>query len=125
MWRAAFIRWIPKSRLCPTCARTYGSDSVHGNDAFFGSKVQRQQGDGSEFDALRDYAPGMDPRSIDWKHSARHRSLLSKEFQTERNHQIVLAFDTGQLMSEHLGAIPAGSWCQRGPVAGLRIVEVG
>jgi len=68
--------------------------------AMFGSKVQRQRGEGSEFDRLREHAPGLDNRFIDWKHSARHRKLLSKEFRTERNHQVVLAFDTGHLMVE-------------------------
>ena len=75
-------------------------------DAPFGMKAQKQQGDGSEFDSLRDYVPGLDHRSIDWKHSARHRELVCKEFRTERNHQIVLAFDTGHLMSEPMDGIP-------------------
>ena len=75
-------------------------------DALFGVKVQYQQGTGSEFDALRDYMPGFDHRSIDWKHSARHRRLVCKEYRTERNHQIVLAIDTGQLMSEPVDGIP-------------------
>lgn len=75
-------------------------------DAPFGIKSQKQQGDGSEFDALRDYVPGLDRRSIDWKHSARHRSLVCKEFRTERNHDIILAFDTGHLMSEPMVGIP-------------------
>jgi len=70
--------------------------------AFYGIKPQRQQGEGSEFEALREYVPGLDPRSIDWKHSARHMSLVCKEFRSERNHQVVLAFDTGHLMSEPL-----------------------
>ncbi|NIA71814.1 DUF58 domain-containing protein [Pelagibius litoralis] len=74
-------------------------------NAFYGIKAQRQQGEGSEFEALRDYVPGLDHRSIDWKHSARHRNLVCKEFRTERNHQIVLAFDTGHLMSEPLQGI--------------------
>ena len=43
---------------------------------------------------------GFYNRFIDWKRSARHRKLLSKEFRIERNHQIVLAFDTGHLMLE-------------------------
>lgn len=75
-------------------------------EAIFGIKVQRQKGAGTEFEALRDYAPGLDNRFIDWKHSARHRKLLCKEFETERNHQIILAFDTGYLMMEPLEAIP-------------------
>ena len=45
-------------------------------------------------------------RDIDWKHSARHRKLLCKEFRTERNHQVVLAFDTGYLMREPIEGMP-------------------
>ncbi len=75
-------------------------------DALFGVKVQLQHGSGTEFDALRDYMPGLDHRSIDWKHSARHHKLVCKEFRTERNHQIILAFDTGHLMSSPLEGIP-------------------
>jgi uncharacterized protein (DUF58 family) len=48
----------------------------------------------------------MDHRAMDWKHSARHRKLVCKEFRAERNHQIVIAVDTGYLMSEPLGGIP-------------------
>jgi len=74
-------------------------------EATFGIKVQQQRGEGAEFDSLRDYAPGLDNRFIDWKHSARHRKLLCKEFKTERNHQIVLSFDTGYLMREPVDGI--------------------
>lgn len=74
-------------------------------DAMLGVKAQRELGTGSEFDALRDYMPGLDRRTIDWKHSARHCRLVSKEFRTERNHQVILAFDTGHLMQEPLAGI--------------------
>jgi uncharacterized protein (DUF58 family) len=67
-------------------------------EAIYGMKVQHQKGEGAEFEALREYMPGLDSRFIDWKHSARHRKLLCKEFRTERNHQVVMAFDTGYLM---------------------------
>lgn len=69
-------------------------------DAPLGAKPQHQKGSGAEFEALRDYAAGLDSRAIDWKHSARHRRLVCKEFQTERNHHVVLALDTGRLMGE-------------------------
>jgi len=75
------------------------------NEAIFGEKVQHK-GEGTEFEALREYRPGHDIRFMDWKHSARHRKLLNKEFRTERNHHIVLAFDTGHLMLEPLSGIP-------------------
>lgn len=79
---------------------------IYQRDADFGIKVQMDRGDGSEFDALREFVAGMDRRAIDWKHSARHRMLLAKEYRTERNHNIVFAFDTGRLMSEPLGGVP-------------------
>lgn len=79
---------------------------IYSRDADFGVKTQIEQGEGSEFDALREFTAGMDRRAIDWKHSARHRTLLAKEFRTERNHNIVFAFDTGRLMSEPLGGVP-------------------
>ncbi len=75
-------------------------------EAVFGVKPQLQRGEGAEFEALRDYAPGFDTRFIDWKHSARHRRLLCKEFRIERNHQLVLAFDTGYLMREPIAGMP-------------------
>ena len=77
----------------------------YSQDAAFGQKIQRRRGEGTEFDSLRDYVAGMDKRSIDWKHSARHRSLQAKEFRTERNHNIVFAIDTGRLMCEPLDGI--------------------
>lgn len=71
-----------------------------------GIKIERYEGDGTEFDALRSFVPGFDVRSIDWKSSARHRRLMSRKFRAERNHQVLLAFDTGRLMGERLGPLP-------------------
>lgn len=80
---------------------------------FFGSrefmsglKLEEYSGDGSEFDRLREFVPGLDHRSIDWKASARHCKLLSREFRAERNHQIVIAVDSGRLMGESVQGIP-------------------
>ena len=71
-----------------------------------GVQVERYVGDGSEFDALVEWVPGLDPRAISWKASARHRELLCQQFRAERNHQVILALDTGHLMSEPLGGVP-------------------
>jgi uncharacterized protein (DUF58 family) len=71
-----------------------------------GVQVERFLGDGSEFEALVEYVPGLDPRAISWKASARHRRLLCQEFRAERNHQVVLALDTGHLMAEPLQGLP-------------------
>jgi len=75
--------------------------------AFFGTrqletgiKVERHLGDGTEFHALREWTPGMDPRAISWRASARHRRLLGLERRAERSHRVVIAVDTGRLMAE-------------------------
>ncbi|HMG54285.1 MAG TPA: DUF58 domain-containing protein, partial [Kofleriaceae bacterium] len=71
-----------------------------------GLKVEKFIGDGSEFETLREFVPGLDHRAIDWKSSARHRKLLCQEFRAERNHQVVLAVDAGQLMAEPVAGVP-------------------
>ncbi len=71
-----------------------------------GRRLQIEKGEGTEFDSLREYVPGLDTRTIDWKQSAKHRELVCKEYVTERNHPIVLAFDCGYLMREHLDGVP-------------------
>lgn len=75
-------------------------------DAMFGVKAQIDTGEGAEYHALREFSEGMDPRSVDWKQSARHGKLISKEYRTERNHHIVLALDTGRTMCEPLAGLP-------------------
>ena len=67
-----------------------------------GLKIERYMGDGSEFDAMREYVPGFDSRSISWRATARHRRLICHEFRAERNHDVVVAWDTGRLMSEKM-----------------------
>lgn len=99
------IRWpINLSRAVNPDIRTLKSDAIRfiTREADFGIKSQTEKGDGSEFDAMREFVPGMDRRSVDWKASARHMALMAKEFRTERNHNVVLAYDTGRLMCEKL-----------------------
>jgi uncharacterized protein (DUF58 family) len=71
-----------------------------------GLKIERYAGTGSEFHAMRYHVPGMDLQTVDWKASARHRRLMSREFRAERNHHIVLAVDTGRLMAEEIDGLP-------------------
>lgn len=65
-----------------------------------GIKVERYLGDGTEFESLREFVPGYESRFLDWKASARHVKLIVREHRAERNHQVILAFDTGRLMGE-------------------------
>ena len=72
---------------------------------------QFTRGEGSDFDALVEFRPGMDRRSIDWKQSARHMKLLAKQYHTERNNQIVFAIDSGRQMCEPVAGLPRVDRC--------------
>jgi uncharacterized protein (DUF58 family) len=74
--------------------------------AMHGLIAQLELGEGAEFEALADYRQGMDRRAIDWKSSARHTSLLAKEYRTERNNNIIIALDAGRTMCEPLAGVP-------------------
>ncbi|RWL18158.1 MAG: DUF58 domain-containing protein [Mesorhizobium sp.] len=75
-------------------------------DALPDGHAQRRAGQGREFEALKDYQPGMGRRMIDWKRSARHGRLLAREFRIEENNNIVLAIDSGRLMCEPVDGVP-------------------
>ena len=114
-WRGplGLVEFIRRDRLSGSVDVTPDIRSIYdaairffASDAEFGTKTQRLRGDGTEFDDLRDYERGMDYRLIDWKSSARHLKILCKEFRQERNHHIMLGFDTGRLMTEPLEGQP-------------------
>jgi uncharacterized protein (DUF58 family) len=68
-----------------------------------GPRRTRRWGEGSEFESLREYRSGDDPRTIDWKASARRPEIVVRNFQVERNQTVVLAIDAGRLMREQIG----------------------
>ena len=75
-------------------------------NAQLGLSNRRIRGEGTQFEALSEYDPGMDRRRIDWKASARHTRLFARENESERNNQIVFAFDCGQAMCEPVDGLP-------------------
>jgi len=67
-----------------------------------GHAVQPDRAESMEFHALREFQRGDNPRGVNWRQSARHAKLLVRETRAERNRSLVLAIDTGRLMSEPL-----------------------
>jgi uncharacterized protein (DUF58 family) len=61
-----------------------------------GQVVTRGRGQGSEFDSLREYVVGDDPRGIDWRASARQQHLVSKQWRPERDRRVLCVLDTGR-----------------------------
>ena len=63
-----------------------------------GAHIRRRRGEGTDFHQMRDYRVGDSLRRIDWKATARMRRLISREYQDERNQQLVMLIDTGRRM---------------------------
>ncbi|MEW8506347.1 MAG: DUF58 domain-containing protein [Candidatus Thiodiazotropha sp.] len=63
-----------------------------------GVRRRQRRGEGSDFHQLREYRTGDSLRQIDWKASSRYRRLISKEYQDERDQQLVFMLDCGRHM---------------------------
>ena len=63
-----------------------------------GVKKIRRIGHTMEFDQIREYVPGNDVRSINWKATARTGALMVNQYQDERSQQVVNVIDMGRVM---------------------------
>lgn len=64
------------------------------------------RGEGTEFDSLRDYVPGDDTRSIDWRATARQHTVAVRTWRPERDRHILLVLDTGRTSAGRVGDVP-------------------
>lgn len=58
-----------------------------------GAYVSHFRGRGMEFDESRPYQPGDDPRSIDWRVTARSTTAYTKMFREERERPVLVCLD--------------------------------
>lgn len=83
-----FLNFAPLARLA-----LFGADQA---SRMVGAHIRRRRGEGTDFHQMREYRVGDSLRRIDWKASARARRLISREYQDEKNQQLVLLLDTGR-----------------------------
>jgi len=62
-----------------------------------GSHVQRQVGQGREFEKLREYSPGDSFDEIHWKATARRGHPITKVFQIEKTQEVYVLIDSSRL----------------------------
>lgn len=68
-----------------------------------GVRQQPRRGLGLEFHQLREFREGDTLRQIDWKATARSRMPIAREYQDERDQQIMLMLDCGRRMRSQDG----------------------
>ncbi len=66
---------------------------------------RRRRGSGLEFHQLREYREGDAMRQIDWKATSRRGKLISREYEDERDQQIVFLIDCGRRMMARDGTL--------------------
>ena len=101
LWSAR--RWIEASdatRVYPDFARLSGAQ-LQGVDNWLsqlGVRQHQRRGPGLEFHQLREFRDGDSLRQIDWKATARQRTPIAREYEDERDQQIVFMLDCGRRM---------------------------
>ena len=71
-----------------------------------GRAAVRVRGQGTEFDSLREYVRGDDVRSIDWRASARTRTVVVRTWQPERHRRVLLVLDTSRTSAGRVDDVP-------------------
>jgi uncharacterized protein (DUF58 family) len=99
-WRRRFLRQETVVRVYPNYSTiskllAYAVDSQL---QISGIRLSRRRGEGIEFHQLRDYREGDSLRAVDWKATARIGRLIAREYQDERDQQVVFMLDSGRRM---------------------------
>jgi uncharacterized protein (DUF58 family) len=64
-----------------------------------GLRPERRAGEGRLFESLREWVPGDDTRTIDWKATARRQKVIARRYEEERRQQVMLLLDAGRLLA--------------------------
>lgn len=101
LWSAKrIIEAEDATRVYPDFARLYGAELL-GVDNWLsqlGVRQRQRRGLGLEFHQLREFRDGDSLRQIDWKATARQRTPIAREYQDERDQQVVFMLDCGRRM---------------------------
>ena len=71
-----------------------------------GLRSVRHRGEGRLFEGLREWVPGDDTRTIDWKATARRGKPIARQYEDERRQQVMLVVDAGRLLTAEVEGVP-------------------
>jgi uncharacterized protein (DUF58 family) len=64
-----------------------------------GARQVRRLGEGRLFESLREWVPGDEIRTVDWKATARRGKLIARQYEDERRQRVMLALDAGRMLT--------------------------
>ena len=94
------IAVVDQVKVMPDFAQVLGAD-ITGLERWMnllGAKRTPRRGFGMDFHQLREYRDGDTIKQIDWKATARKHALVSREYQDERDQQLVFLLDCSRNM---------------------------
>jgi uncharacterized protein (DUF58 family) len=99
-WQQSHVELENQVRVYPNFAAVakYTLLAADNRLSQMGIRKHRRRGEGQDFHQLREYRQGDPLRQIDWKASARLRKLISREYQEERDQEIIFLLDCGHRM---------------------------
>ena len=68
-----------------------------------GMRRSRRLGSDNEFERLRDYTEGDEPRNMDWRATARRRKLTVRDHQVNQSQRVIFLIDCGRMMAGDTG----------------------
>jgi uncharacterized protein (DUF58 family) len=91
---------VDNTRVYPDFARLYGGQLLAVDNwlSQLGVRQRQRRGLGLEFHQLREFREGDSLRQIDWKATARQRTPIAREYEDERDQQIIFMLDCGRHM---------------------------
>lgn len=106
LWRQRrYLEARGETRVYPDFARLYGAELMAVDHWLnqIGVRGGQRRGLGLEFHQLREFRDGDTLRQIDWKATARKRTPIAREYQDERDQQILFLLDCGRRMRSQDG----------------------
>jgi uncharacterized protein (DUF58 family) len=64
-----------------------------------GFRSVRRIGEGRMFESLKEWVPGEDTRTIDWKATARRGKIIARQYEDEQRQQVILMVDAGRMLT--------------------------
>lgn len=95
------------SKVYPNYKPLIKSSLINNSDMYanLGVHVRQQRGDGTDFRQLRDFRIGDSLSQIDWRATARFHRPISREYQEERDQEVLFLLDCGRRMRARDGDI--------------------
>lgn len=78
--------------------RSYELMAISDRLSELGIKKMRRIGHNIEFEQIKEYVPGDDYRTLNWKATARKGTLMVNNYQDERSQQVYALLDKGRMM---------------------------